>query len=299
MEQIENKMAVLIDAENISYKDISLIFNELKQRGTLVIKRVFGNIESINKNWKESCNENGITINTQFNYTTGKNVSDISLTIEAMDILYTKQINTFVIISSDSDYTGLASRLREENKYVIGIGEQKTPPSLRRACDDFIIIDNLKDDSKIHQENMTSLEDITRDIKNIISETENNTIQLSRLHEILKNQYPDFDCRTYGFNKFNKFIESIPEIHIETLRDKTTMIAHLTSEKLAVILHTIRELLNTSASYNIGELKKQLVEKHPNFSEKNYGANCFSKFLSTNLKDEISISKNIVKLKKQ
>ncbi len=298
MEQIENKMAVLIDAENISYKDINLIFNELKQRGTLVIKRVFGNIESINKNWKDSCNENGITISTQFNYTNGKNVSDISLTIEAMDILYTKQINTFVIISSDSDYTGLASRLREESKYVIGIGEQKTPSSLRRACDDFIIIDNLKDDSKINKENMTSLEDITKEIKNTISETENNTIQLSRLHEILKNQHPDFDCRTYGYNKFNKFIESLPEIEVKTLHDKTTMIAHLKSESLTVILKTIRDLLGNNKSYNLGELKKLLIEKHPNFSEKNYGANSFSKFLTTNLTNEITISRYTVKLKK-
>ena len=166
----DNKLAVLIDGENISQNDIDYIFTEIKKDGQILISRLYSGVDRLAK-WKEACNEYSIKIMTQNNFVSGKNTTDSSLIIDAMDILYTKKIDTFYILSSDSDFTGIIMRLKEENKRVIGVGEKKTPKPIVNACNKFIFIENLrpqKEEKKIiekpKEKSVTNLNDIIKEI---------------------------------------------------------------------------------------------------------------------------------------
>lgn len=138
------KIAVLIDADNAQLSKLSLILEELSSHGHVVTKRAYGDWSADTlKNWKTTLNELAIQPVQQFAYTRGKNATDASMIIDAMDLLYSKKFDAFALVSSDSDFTKLASRLREDEIYVFGFGEQKTPVSFRNACDDFLFTENL------------------------------------------------------------------------------------------------------------------------------------------------------------
>jgi uncharacterized protein (TIGR00288 family) len=144
----EKKIAVLIDADNAQYHRIANILSEISAKGHIITKRAYGDWSSdYLKNWKQKLNELAISPIQQYAYTVGKNSTDAHLIIDAMDLLYTEKYDIFVLVSSDSDFTSLASRLRESEEYVIGVGEQKTPISFRNSCDEFILVENLKDDT--------------------------------------------------------------------------------------------------------------------------------------------------------
>lgn len=140
----ELKLAILIDAENISHKYIATILNEAKTIGNVIYKRIYGNWTNSQMNsWKNSILDNAIQPIQQYNNTKGKNSTDSALIIDAMDLLYQSNLDGFCIISSDSDFTRLASRLRESEKYVLGMGESKTPRSFISACNKFLYLDLL------------------------------------------------------------------------------------------------------------------------------------------------------------
>ena len=137
-------IALLIDAENVSPKYIKTILDELSLYGTPAYKRIYGDWTSADmSSWKKVLNEHNLTPMQQFSYTQGKNASDSAMIIDAMDILYTRNVDGFCIVSSDSDFTRLASRLRESRMFVIGMGESKTPPAFKSACDTFKYLDVL------------------------------------------------------------------------------------------------------------------------------------------------------------
>lgn len=137
-------IALLIDAENVSHKYINVILDELSLYGTPAYKRIYGDWTSPDMaTWKKWLLENNLTPIQQFSYTQGKNASDSAMIIDAMDILYTKNCDGFCLVSSDSDFTRLASRLRESRMFVIGMGESKTPISFKAACDTFKYLDVL------------------------------------------------------------------------------------------------------------------------------------------------------------
>ena len=141
------KIAILIDADNTQCKKLKVILEELNAHGHVITKRAYGDWSSeYLKNWKSSLNELAIQPIQQFSYTSGKNATDASMIIDAMDLLYSKKYDAFALVSSDSDFTRLAARIREEELFVFGVGGQKTPLAFRNACDDFIFIENLKGD---------------------------------------------------------------------------------------------------------------------------------------------------------
>ena len=141
----QKRIVVLIDADNAQQSKLELILAELSTHGHIIVKRAYGDwSSSYLKNWKESLNELAVQPIQQFAYTTGKNSTDASMIIDAMDLLYTQKFDAFALVSSDSDFTKLASRLKESEIYVFGFGEHKTPISFRNACDDFIFTENLK-----------------------------------------------------------------------------------------------------------------------------------------------------------
>ncbi len=145
----EKSIAVLIDADNTPGKKLKLILQEIAVHGHIITKRAYGDFSSEHlKNWKRDLNDNAIIPIQQFAYTQGKNSSDSAMIIDAMDLLYTDKYDSIALVTSDSDFTKLATRLRESQIYVFGVGQKKTPPSFVNACDDFIYIENLTDDEE-------------------------------------------------------------------------------------------------------------------------------------------------------
>ncbi|NLC27798.1 MAG: NYN domain-containing protein, partial [Campylobacteraceae bacterium] len=154
----QKKLVVLIDADNAQMSKIGLILSELSSHGHIIVKRAYGDWSSrYLKNWRDSLNELAIQPVQQFAYTVGKNATDASMIIDAMDLLYAKKFDAFALVSSDSDFTKLASRLKESEIYVFGVGERKTPISFRNACDDFIFTENLKTEEDLDKEAKESI----------------------------------------------------------------------------------------------------------------------------------------------
>ncbi|MBD9201603.1 MAG: NYN domain-containing protein, partial [Eubacterium ventriosum] len=203
---MEDRFALLIDADNVSAKYIKPILEELSKYGNVTYKRIYGDwTKSNSASWKEELLQNSITPIQQFSYTQGKNSTDSAMIIDAMDMLYTSELEGFCLVSSDSDFTRLASRLRESGMEVIGMGEEKTPRSFRVACTRFVNLENLgnQEDSeeKKQQDNTVSREVIYNAITNIITENENKgkNVELASVGNRLVNMYPDFDVRNYGY----------------------------------------------------------------------------------------------------
>ena len=146
---MEERFALLIDADNVSAKYIQPILDELSKYGNVTYKRIYGDwTKTNNASWKEELLQNSITPIQQFSYTHGKNATDSAMIIDAMDMLYTSELEGFCLVSSDSDFTRLASRLRESGKTVIGMGEDKTPLPFRKACDIFTELELLMEGNR-------------------------------------------------------------------------------------------------------------------------------------------------------
>ncbi len=216
------KFAVLIDAENVSYRFVDIIMDELAKEGTITYRRIYGDFSSSStKGWKENLIEYSIIPIQSFPYTSGKNSTDTTMVIDAMDILYTGKVDGFCLVSSDCDFTRLASRLKEAGMKVIGMGEQKTPSAFVAACSEFKYLDLLlsesqKDEKPIKADTkekksgrIVSERKIAKFIKGLVDETESDSISVASIGVALKNKYTDFDCRNYGYRKLSLFLEHL------------------------------------------------------------------------------------------
>ena len=219
-------MAVLIDGDNIPSANVKEMMEEIAKYGNPTIKRIYGDWTRPGlKKWKNLLLENAITPVQQYGYTTGKNATDSAMIIDAMDILYSEKVEGFCLVSSDSDFTRLATRLREAGMTVIGIGEKKTPNPFIVACDRFIYIEILKKQSaeKIDQKGTDepNIDKITRKDINLISSTirdlsdEDGWAFLGDVGSLLQKKRPNFDSRNYGFEKLTPLINSIDRFEIE------------------------------------------------------------------------------------
>ena len=219
-------MAVLIDGDNIPSSSVKEMMEEVAKYGNPTIKRIYGDWTrpGLSK-WKNLLLENAITPVQQYGYTKGKNATDSAMIIDAMDILYSGKVNGFCLVSSDSDFTRLATRLREAGIQVIGIGEKKTPNPFIVACDKFIYIEILKKQTEERIENKASqaqaVDQITRKEVNLISSTINDLSDddgwafLGDVGSLLLKKRPNFDSRNYGFEKLTPLIKSIDKFEIE------------------------------------------------------------------------------------
>ena len=185
--EMEEKLqfAVLIDAENISARYAQMIFDELEKYGFASCRRIYGNWSKEN-GWKENILlEYSVTPIQQFSYTTGKNSTDMAMVIDAMDLLYQNKVDGFCLVTSDSDFTRLAMRLREEKKFVLGMGESKTPLALTRACNKFVHLDligeargaGMSEDSA--ENSVTSIETVVNAITGMLNEGGGEELELS------------------------------------------------------------------------------------------------------------------------
>ena len=218
-------IAVLIDGENIPSTHVQEMMEEIAKYGNPTIKRIYGDWTKPRlSKWKNVLLENAITPIQQYSYTSGKNASDSAMIIDAMDLLYSEKVNGFCLVSSDSDFTKLATRLREAGMKVIGIGEKKTPNPFIVACDKFIYIEIIankaqkkenKDSSKNSVDKITKRE--IKLIQNSISDLSDDDgwAFLGDVGGLIQKKQPNFDSRNYGFEKLTPLIKSIGSFEIE------------------------------------------------------------------------------------
>jgi hypothetical protein len=218
------RLAVLIDADNASAKIVDGLFEEIAKIGEASVRRIYGDFSGTrSKGWADVLARYAIIPQQQFAYTTGKNASDITLVIDAMDLLHSGRFEGFCLVSSDSDFTRLAARIREEGVDVYGFGEQKTPESFRQACRRFIYTENLLPQEPAKPgaapatralEPPQSAADL---IRRVIGEmdSEEGWVNFSGLGSQLLNLAPDFDSRTYGYKKLSDLVRGLPAFELK------------------------------------------------------------------------------------
>ena len=245
MEKKDFNLAVLFDADNVPYSQVQEMLNEIAKYGVPTIKRIYGDWTKPNlAGWKSVLLENAITPIQQYGYTTGKNATDSAMIIDAMDILHSNKVDGFCIISSDSDFTRLATRLRESSKYVIGMGERKTPRPFIVSCDKFIYIENLgvddeetaakKESSEEEKKPVVVKEKISNALIKLLRHTindladDNDWVSMAEVGSLLMKKRPDFDPRNYGFQRLTPLIESCPKyFEIEKRKVENSHVKHV------------------------------------------------------------------------
>ena len=297
------KIAVVIDADNTQISKLEDVFHEISTRGRIVVKRAYGNWHKPTlKNWGEIIKRLAIKAEQQFDYVSGKNATDMALVIDTRELLYTNLYDAFVIVSSDSDYTPLAIKLREAGVYVMGVGEKKNPVAFRNACDEFLFLENCsssvegndahdvvssfqsdaqdaasssqsdaqdavsspqKEKAEVSISPNNEKEESTKQLKEDVQKTDSTPIassapaeensekknDLNEIHALLEKAYdtfqdedgwvnvakvglflrrakPDFDSRTYGFQKLSLFLKNFPEKYdVKIVGEKPNIIA--------------------------------------------------------------------------
>lgn len=301
MEEMKN-FALLIDADNVSAKYIKIIFDELNAYGTVSIRRIYGNWAK-KYDWDESVLlEYSIQPIQQFYYTKGKNATDMLMVIDAMDILYSGNVDGFCIVTSDSDFTKLATRLREDRMYVIGMGEDKTPTALIKACDRFVHLGLIAGEESKHKNEIavTSVEQIEEEIISYINSNENEeTISLSSVGSHLKQKFTDFDVRNYGYSKLSVFVgEKCGRLKLENQKGGpcVTLGTEVDLEKIRQeILKMIEK--NGGVIQNLSVIDDKLRKTNRLFIMKKCGFSRTSSFLRSF--PELAVSGNTVRLKKE
>ncbi len=225
------RLAVLIDADNIPHSNIKAMMEEVAKYGIPTFKRIYGDWTKPHlSGWKTVLLENAINPVQQYSYTTGKNSTDSAMIIDAMDILYTGRVDGFCLVTSDSDFTRLATRLREAGMRVFGLGEMKTPAAFRAACDKFIYLEILQQDreretapakNKASKGKAKAISKADRELINLLSTSINDIADedgwayLGELGNLLLKKQPDFDARNYGYSKLIQLIKNFDRFEVD------------------------------------------------------------------------------------
>ncbi len=317
---MEDRFALLIDADNVSAKYIKPILDELSKYGNVTYKRIYGDwTSSYNSSWKEELLQNSITPIQQFSYTQGKNATDSAMIIDAMDMLYTSELEGFCLVSSDSDFTKLASRLRESGRMVIGMGESKTPVPFRKACDIFTELELLLEDNTMGNANsksekavLTSLSSsggsgngaekesksskkagvhtvsknqIEEAVVKIITENQNNDKEtgLGEVGSRLVKLYPDFDVRRYGYSLLSKFLETFPKLKLKQDGTQVTVMLYEDKSKKEMLEEFIVGQVQNAGSQGIslGTLGNRIRSKFGDFKVRDYGYSQFKQYIQS------------------
>jgi hypothetical protein len=250
--KVANRIAVLIDADNVSNRYISYILDEVSNHGTPTYKRIYGDWTSTRLgSWKDELLKHSINPIQQYSYTTGKNSTDSALIIDAMDILYSESVDGFCIVSSDSDFTRLASRLREAGMLVMGMGEKKTPAPFIAACEKFKYLEVLasvgdetpeetrhvqkgkngaaaKKPQTQNKERDSERGKLIKTLRTIVTEIsdEDGWAFLGEVGNVLNRRLPDFDTRNFGAMKLTQLIEGLDSFDIESRKTSNPHVTH-------------------------------------------------------------------------
>ena len=282
MEQNERRFAVLIDADNVSPKYIKYILDEVSDVGIATYKRIYGDwTDNEKRSWKNVLLDWSVNPIQQYSYTTGKNATDSAMIIDAMDILYSGNVDGFCLVSSDSDFTKLAQRLREAGMFVMGIGEQKTPKPFRAACDTFKLLEIISSDDAPE----TSVIEIQKAITKLLIEnnSQNQPIILAKVGNFLTKRFSDFDVRNYGYSKLSTFLESLNNNDFQVVKLHG---GYFVQEKSASISKTEieKEIIRIIKGYNghvdnLSIIHDELKKTYPSFDVKQYGFSRISSFI--------------------
>lgn len=223
----DTRIAVLIDADNVPSSNVKGMLEEIAKYGTPTFKRIYGDWTKPNlAGWKNVLLENAITPIQQYGYTTGKNATDSAMIIDAMDILYSDKVDAFAIVSSDSDFTKLAIRLREAGMTVIGLGERKTPNPFIVACDKFIYLEILTQatvaeaatktkapSDKMEKVGKKTIDLISSSITDLADDT--GWAFLGEVGSLILKKQTDFDPRNFGYSKLGQMLKSIDKFEVD------------------------------------------------------------------------------------
>lgn len=308
----DKRYALLIDADNISKKYIKCILNELSKYGVVTYKRIYGDwTNNDNNGWKTVLLENSITPIQQYGYTTGKNSTDSAMIIDAMDILYTGQVEGFCLASSDSDFTKLASRLRESGMTVIGMGEDKTPKAFRVACDRFTSLEILLDPDVNSEKDengssaKTTKSRTTRSTKTTASTTvsaiDKRTLEnvivgiitenvndgkstgLGEIGSTLVKMYPEFDVRNYGYSLLSKLLEEFASLRVKKSGSTVTVELMENADDRNRIEQYAIEVVQQKGETGmmLGDLSNKLHLQFKHFTIRDYGYSTFQKYIQS------------------
>lgn len=297
----EKKYAVLIDGDNVSYKYIDTILSEMTKYGLVTYKRIYCDFTSSRAGkWRQLVRDNGIQAMQQFDNTAGKNATDSALIIDAMDILYSGNVDGFCIVSSDSDFTRLAVRLKESGMDVIGMGESKTPRSFRAACTVFTDLELLLEaeseeapvdrprKKKAVKNNIAKISKIENVIIEIINENNNKgkKTELGEIGSRIQKKYNDFDVRQYGYSSLSKFIDETDSFVLSKENHVLYVMLKEDSDTKNKVLEYAKRCVKNAGRKGIelAALGQKIHIMYPAFKVKEYGYSTLQKFISgTNL----------------
>lgn len=323
MEKTEFRIALMIDSENVSTKYIKSVMAEIAKYGKIVISRFYGDVKSISKDWQQTAMDFAIKPVHQFNVATGKNAADMAMALDAQEIMYQDKVNAFFLVSSDSDFTPLAMKLKEGGMYVIGVGNENATPAFKNACNEFKYFKYLdlgeeeeeKDSDKKNgkktekkseeQEeqketkggNAATFGEIAAIIKGIVIENGvDNKMLLSVLGTILVNRFSDFDPRKYGVKNLSSLVNTIDGLSI-IQEDLIAYVVLNTKISIKDVSQDIIDILSKSANkeMDLTEIKQELEKKYPKFSYQELGFTKFSKLVSSI--NRVTVKSNTAKLK--
>lgn len=299
---MEKRIALLIDAENTSVKYLDSIFMELRNYGTITYKRMYGDFTNKNlEEWNRQALAYAVVTIQQPRYSAAKNAADIMLVIDAMDILYTKDVDVFCIVSSDSDFTRLVNRLCESGMEVIGMGKSEASKTLKAACTiyknlevisgDLGVIeestepnnDSLHNDIDVDiEQNIVPLEIIKKSMIEIVRENENHGKRcgLGGLKSNIQRLYKDFDERNYGYSSMTKFINELDDFGVTQEGNSRYVTLNESNCNEASIKKYIIELVKKSP-VELGRLGQQIHNNFPGFNVKQYGYSQLGKFIQS------------------
>ena len=299
--------ALLIDADNVSARYIKPILTELSKYGNITYKRIYGDwTNTQNSSWKDVLLKNSIMPIQQFSYTQGKNATDSAMIIDAMDILYAHDVDGFCIVSSDSDFTRLVSRLRESGKMVIGMGENKTPEPLRKACDKFTILENLLNEQALgassgESQSVISKERIEDEVVQMILENQDDNRQtgLGEVGSRLVSLHPDFDVRSYGYNMLSKFLEEFQRIELVKKGNFVSVTLKEDRGRKKDIDKYVMSLVKDAGKNGIelSVLGNKVYEKYKDFKIGSYGYSQFNQYVKSIVHMKIEKDGTILKAK--
>lgn len=286
---MSERIALLIDAENISVQYIDVVLKELKQYGDITVQRMYGDFSNKGMaEWAKKGLEYAIVPIHQARYTASKNASDIMLVIDAMDILFQGNTDIFCLVSSDSDFTRLASRLREGGKKVIGMGKSNASKTFINACNEYKFLDKISEDDDEEEISVdsaiTPLSDIKKALNYMIQQAESNgdMLNMGSAKSQLQREFADFDERNYGYSLFRKFIEEDTKFIVEVI-GSSAFITRKKQEKKVDSSNSVEAYIIDRAGKNIelGVLGKELQKKFPSFKYKELGYSKLSKYVQS------------------
>lgn len=289
----DKRFALLIDSDNISATYINSILDELSQYGVVSYKRIYGDWNSNNsKKWRAVLSEYALQPMQQFANIKGKNATDSFMIIDAMDILYSNTVDGFCLVTSDSDFTRLAARLRESGKIVIGMGESKTHKAFVAACDAFVNLENFKSNTVTKKTKnadieftVQSKEEIATWIQSILVNMDGRRMSVGEVGDRLRRRYSDFDYRNYEYRghkcgNLSTFLESLDNIFVQKIGNNQMDIASAMIGKMN-LKKVIIELLTANQEMEISLFGKKLKEKVPDFHVKDFNCSQLKKFVAS------------------